>query len=254
MLSAGQDLRLKLWDIRTFKEIHSYNTFHPASSISISDRGLAAIGAGNSVTIWKDLFTTTNTNKPSKIQSPYLSWHHTQTPTPISRVTFCPYEDILGISHTSGFSSIHVPGSGEPNFDFFEANPYETVKQRQESEVKALLNKLQPETIALDPDFVGKLDVRSAEQRALDKDLDAPKRDELARLRERELKERNRGRGKNSAVRRFLRKKGGRNVIDEKRLKLEALRRERKERFASGLGREKVELGPALARFVRREP
>ncbi len=257
MLSAGQDLRLKLWDIRTFGEIHSYNTFQPASSISISDRGLAAIGTGNYVTIWKDLFTApsdnNNNNNPSKIQSPYLTWHHTQNPTPISRVAFCPYEDILGISHSSGFSSIHVPGSGEPNFDFLEANPYETVKQRQESEVKALLNKLQPETIALDPDFVGKLDVRNAEQRALDKDLDAPKRDELADLRQRELKERNRGRGKNSAVRRFLRKKGGRNVIDEKRLRLEGLRRERKERVASGPGREKVELGPALARFVRRE-
>lgn len=256
MLSAGQDLRLKLWDIRTFKEIHSYNTFHPASSISISDRGLAAIGAGTSVTIWKDLFTTTSNNtinKPSKIQSPYLTWHHSQNPTPISRVTFCPYEDILGISHTSGLSSIHVPGSGEPNFDFLEANPYETIKQRQETEVKALLSKLQPETIALDPDFIGKLDVRSAEQRARDKDLDAPKQDELARLRERELKERNRGRGKNSAVRRFLRKKGGRNVIDEKRLQLEALKRERKDRVGGRLKREKVELGPALGRFVRRE-
>jgi U3 small nucleolar RNA-associated protein 7 len=255
MLSAGQDLRLKLWDIRTFKEIHSYNTFHPASSISISDRGLAAIGASTSVTIWKDLFTTpstaSTTDAPSKIQSPYLTWQNNHSHR-IERTLFCPYEDVLGISHSRGFTSILVPGSGEPNFDALESNPYETTKQRQEAEVKALLNKLQPETIALNPDFVGNLDVRSAEQRARDKDLDAPKGDELAKLKERE-KERNRGRGKNSAVRRYLRKKGGRNVIDEKRVRLEAMKKERVERGNKRLRREKVELGPALGRFVRRE-
>lgn len=258
MLSAGQDLRLKLWDIRAFKEIHSYNTFHPASAISISDRGLAAIAAGTSVTIWKDLFTTAPSSSsnatnpaPSKIQSPYLTYRPT-SPHRIERVNFCPYEDILGISHAQGFNSILVPGSGEPNFDALESNPYETIKQRQEAEVKALLNKLQPETIALNPDFVGQLDVRSAEQRARDKDLDAPKDDPLAKLRDRE-KERNRGRGKNSAVRRYLRKKGGRNIIDEKRVRLEAMRKERKERRGERSRRDKEELGPALGRFVRRE-
>jgi U3 small nucleolar RNA-associated protein 7 len=254
MLSAGQDLRLKLWDIRTFKEIHSYNTFHPASSISISDRGLAAIGAGTSVTIWKDLFTTpssaSTTNSPPKIQSPYLSWGNAGQK--IERLAFCPYEDILGVSHSTGFSSIIVPGAGEPNFDALEANPYETVKQRQEAEVKALLNKLQPETIALNPEFIGNLDVRSAEQRAREKDLDTPPVDPLRKLQERE-KERNRGRGKNSAVRRYLRKKGGRNVIDEKRVRLEAMAKERRERGGDKLKRAKGDLGPALGRFARRD-
>ena len=250
MLCAGQDLRLKLWDIRTFREVHSYKTFHPASSISISDRGLAAVGTGSTVTIWKDLFSTTSSSTtPSKVQSPYLSWNN-QRGSQISRVAFCPYEDILGISHTTGFNTILVPGSGEPNFDALEANPYETTKQRQEAEVKALLNKLQPGTIALNPDFVGQLDVRSAEQRARDKDLDLDprKEDPLQKL-----KERNRGRGKNSAVRRFLRKKGGKNIIDEKRVRLEAMRKERAERAGKRLGRETVELGPALGRFARRD-
>jgi U3 small nucleolar RNA-associated protein 7 len=244
MLSSGQDLRLKLWDLRTYKELHSYSTRQPATSISISDRGLAAIASGPTVTIWKDLFTTTPSSSPSKIQSPYLNWT-SQSSYRMERVNYCPFDDILGISHAGGFNSIIVPGAGEPNYDALEINPYETVKQRQESEVKSLLTKLQPETIALDPNFIGTLDIRSAEQRKRDKDLDSPVVDPLSKL-----KERNRGRGKNSALRRHLRKKGGKNIIDEKRMRLEEMRKERSEREIERVKREKVEFGPALARFA----
>jgi U3 small nucleolar RNA-associated protein 7 len=243
MLSGGQDLRLKLWDIRALKEVHSYSTRHPATSIAISDRRLAAIGAGTGVTIWKDLFDTSRSTAPQKIQSPYLNWGNDGRR--VEMVNFCPFEDILGISHNDGFSSVIVPGAGEPNFDALEVNPYETTKQRQETEVKSLLNKLQPETIALDPNFIGQLDQRSAEQRAREKDLDTPAADPLAKL-----KERNRGRGKNSALRRHLRKKGGKNIIDEKRMRLEEMQQERTAREKDRLKKDKVELGPALARFA----
>merc|ERR1711939_376504 len=245
MLSGGQDLRLKLWDIRALKEVHSYTTRQPATCIDISDRGLAAIGNGTGVTIWKDLFTSSTSSDPSKIQSPYLNWGYDGQR--IERVRFCPFDDVLGISHAQGFSSIIVPGAGEANYDALEVNPYETRKQRQEAEVKSLLTKLQPGTIALDPNFIGTLDTRSAEQRRREKDLDAPAVDPLAKL-----KERNRGRGKNSALRRHLRKKGGKNVVDEKRLRLEEMKKERAERDKEKLKRDKVDLGPTLARFARR--
>lgn len=250
MLTGGQDSRLKLWDIRALKEVHNYSTRQPTTSITISDRGLAAIATGTSVTIWKDLFTSpsNSSSDPSKIQSPYLNYH---SPVGVQSkpqtLQFCPFDDILGISHTTGFTSLIVPGAGEPNFDALEINPYETRKQRQESEVKSLLTKLQPDTIALDPNFIGRLDVRSAEKKARAKDLDAPSREaeNMARL-----KERNRGRGKNSAIRRHLRKKGGKNIIDEKRLKLEQMRHEKAEREKERRTGERMELGPVLGRFV----
>ncbi|EXJ54193.1 hypothetical protein A1O7_09530 [Cladophialophora yegresii CBS 114405] len=245
MLCGGQDLRLKLWDIRALKEVHSYTTRQPASSIDISDRGLAAVATGTGVTIWKDLFTAIPSHEPEKVQSPYLNWGNDGQR--VERVRFCPFDDILGISHAGGFNSIIVPGAGEPNYDALEVNPYETRKQRQEAEVKSLLTKLQPETIALDPTFIGTLDTRSAEQRRREKDLDTPAEDPLAKLRE---KEKHRARGKNSALRKYLRKKGGKNIIDEKRMRLEDMRKERAEKDKERLKRDRVELGPALSRFA----
>jgi hypothetical protein len=58
---------------------------------------------------------------------------------------------------SGGISSVLVPGAGEPNFDSFVANPYQSKKERQEQEVALLLDKLQPDTIMLDPEAIGKV-------------------------------------------------------------------------------------------------
>ena len=72
-------------------------------------------------------------------------------------VKFCPYEDVLAVGHSKGVTNILVPGSGEPNYDTFVANPFETKNQRREMEVAKLLDKLPSEMIQLDPNAIGQL-------------------------------------------------------------------------------------------------
>lgn len=242
MVSTGQDLKMSVWDIRMFKEVNSYFTRQPASSVAISDRGLTAVGWGTQTSIWRGLFTK-HALEQEKIQSPYMAWGGDGKRT--ERVKWCPFEDILGVSHNQGFSSIIVPGAGEPNFDASEINPYENTKQRQEAEVRSLLNKLQPEMISLNPDYIGNLDLMSAEQRKAEKDLDKKPVDPIADVK-------NRGRGKNSSLRKYLRKKGSRNIIDERRLKIEELRKSQTERQQKKLKASEEELGPALGRFAKK--
>ena len=231
MVSAGQDLKMAVWDLRMFKEVNRYFVRQPGSSLAVSDRNITAIGWGTQVSIWKDLFLRDSVVQ-EKVQSPYMAWGGDGKR--IERVRWCPFEDVLGVSHDRGFSSILVPGAGEPNFDALELNPYENTKQRQEAEVKALLNKLQPEMISLDPDFIGNIDLATTQQRKLEAD-------------EKKRPEDTAGKSKKSSH-----KKGNKNVIDAKRLWIEQKSKERQEQNRQRMKQKQEELGPALARFARK--
>jgi U3 small nucleolar RNA-associated protein 7 len=98
--------------------------------------------------VWKDALT-------SKADHPYMS-HMCETGS-IASLAFCPYEDVLCCGSAEGVGTLLVPGAGEPNFDSWVANPYQNIKERQQQEVAQLLDKLQPDTICLDPDAVGKV-------------------------------------------------------------------------------------------------
>jgi U3 small nucleolar RNA-associated protein 7 len=220
-----------------FKEVNSYYTRAPASSLDISDTGLTAVAWNTSTTIWKDLFSET------KVQQPYIAWGGEGKK--IERVRWCPFEDVVGLGHDQGFSSVLVPGAGEANFDALEVNPYENTKQRQEAEVRALLNKIQPEMIALDPNFIGKLDQRSHQQREAEKDLDKPAVDVSEEIR-------NRARGRNSALKKYMRKQRKKNIVSERKLRLEQAYKKHLQQKDERKKDAEDELGPALSRFARK--
>ncbi|KAF2151841.1 BING4CT-domain-containing protein [Myriangium duriaei CBS 260.36] len=244
MVTTGQDLKMSVWDIRSYKSVHTYSLFRPGSALAISDRNLTAVGWGTQASVWKDLFRR-HSDDQEKVQSPYMGFPGAGSA--VENLNWCPFEDILGIGHAQGFTSAIVPGAGEPNFDALEVNPYENVKQRQEAEVRGLLNKLQPEMIQLDPNAIARLDDASQAQRERERNLDRDERkEENAKLE----KLRNRGRGKNSSLRRALRKKGGRNVIDEKRVRLEEMRKDQQTKEREKRDGKKAELGAALGRFA----
>ena len=56
---------------------------------------------------------------------PYMK-HRLNNGSQVCGVMFASYEDVLGVGHSSGYSSLVIPGSGEANFDAYEANPFET--------------------------------------------------------------------------------------------------------------------------------
>eukprot|EP01090_Pellita_catalonica_P004222 TRINITY_DN14060_c0_g1_i1.p1 TRINITY_DN14060_c0_g1~~TRINITY_DN14060_c0_g1_i1.p1 ORF type:complete len:536 (-),score=91.20 TRINITY_DN14060_c0_g1_i1:15-1622(-) len=158
MVTTGADCRMRVWDMRkNYAPVFEYCTRGSASSLRFSQTGLVAAASGREVAVWKDLCKV-------KQQKPYMV-HRVggvskgEKSASVSGLEFVPFADVLGIGHTTGFSSILVPGSGEANFDAMEANPYATRKQRKEHAVHALLDKLQPDMITLDHHFVGNLAV-----------------------------------------------------------------------------------------------
>ena len=234
MATAGRDGQLKVWDIRTYKELHTYRTHRPVTSLDISDRGMLACVQGPTVQIFRD-------GLAKRTNGPYMS--HLIPGCIGETVRFCPFEDVLGIGHSKGFSSILVPGSGEPNFDSFEANPYENLKQRREASVHSLLEKLPPETIMLDPSRVNSVDVNQKERQ---REAAASREARLAELKaNKKVKKKTKGRSKASKL--AIKKEA--NIMDEKRAKrieqLEAERQKKKPKEGT------PERKGALARFFR---
>ncbi|OMH84035.1 putative U3 small nucleolar RNA-associated protein 7 [Zancudomyces culisetae] len=237
MATSGLDNLLKVWDIRMhYKELHSYRTFTPATSMDISQLGMLAYSHNGYVTIWKDALQ-------SKAKDPYLS--HLHSGTTIESLRFVPYEDVLGFGHSTGFSSILVPGAGEPNYDTLEANPFQTSKQRKEAEVASLLDKLQPDMINLDPNFIAGMETTSAAKSAQQAREELVKEMQLKRNEQLKFKKR----GRNSAAKRALRKKQ-KNVIDIRKLQLlDKLEKEKRAKLNNKL--DVAETSGALSRFYK---
>lgn len=215
MATSGLDGQMKIWDLRMFKAVHEYYTPTPAQSLDFSQLGLLSVAWGGNVQIWKDV-------TKSKQQSPYMS--HSVQGSRIENVEFVPFDDVLGVGHAAGISSLVIPGSGEPNIDSLEVNPYATARQRQEMEVHGLLDKVQPDSIGLDPNVFGAVKPKLVSQDIQEKTIVE------------KLEIRYKTRGKNSALRRYLRKKQV-NVITARKQLIERKLDEEKRLRAAENGR-----------------
>uniref|UniRef100_A0A8C4PYX1 WD repeat domain 46 n=1 Tax=Eptatretus burgeri TaxID=7764 RepID=A0A8C4PYX1_EPTBU len=156
MVTAGGEGKVILWDLRSLSPLNSIGILGGVGHLEFSQRGLLAIASGRNIKVYQPLSS-------GKFGDPYLS-HYLSAAA--SSLHFCPFEDILGVGHSAGFSSLLVPGAGEPNFDALEVNPYQSKKQRQEWEVKALLEKIPSDLISLDPHQLNRLDTATVQQRA----------------------------------------------------------------------------------------
>ncbi|KAH7984112.1 hypothetical protein HPB52_017143 [Rhipicephalus sanguineus] len=97
----------------------------------------------------------------------YLSWLDTSIGQMVAQ--FNAKSGRLNVMKQNPYNAVvltgHTNGSGEPNFDALESNPYMTKQQRREMEVKALLEKVQPELICLDPKRLGKVNVERMQEK-----------------------------------------------------------------------------------------
>eukprot|EP00760_Papus_ankaliazontas_P012332 PhM_4_TR15254/c0_g1_i1/m.8471/K14768/UTP7, WDR46; U3 small nucleolar RNA-associated protein 7 len=174
LVTVGSDNFTRVWDLRTMGNVQQYST-PLASTVDVSYTGLLAVGRGHRVEVWKDALKT-------KQQKPYMAHNFDNGLTKTHRLQFCPFEDVLGVGHSTGFSSFLIPGAGCPTPDFFTANVFETKKQRAERPVHQLLDKLPAATIG----FGKKLGAASVH--------DAPRRD-LVRRQQEHAKEKQQQRG-----------------------------------------------------------
>ncbi|EKM53187.1 uncharacterized protein PHACADRAFT_98393 [Phanerochaete carnosa HHB-10118-sp] len=207
MATSGRDGTVKVWDCRNWKgAVREWKTRGGGAELEWSQKGVLAVATGGSV----------NTYAKPAIHSPFtgsvqppLYLTHPIPHRPLISVRFCPFQDILTIGHSAGLSSILVPGSGEPNFDSSEADPFENKRARREREVKNLLDKIQPDAITLDPEFISSLAPEPKLTTAVNDKIEVPyaQLPRLERLRKM--------RGKNKSLKRYLRKQR-KNVIDPK--------------------------------------
>ena len=245
LVTAGMDRQVRVWDLRMYRQRHSYFcSAGTPQSIDLSQRNLLAVGHAGHVTVWgADALQ-------QKVKSPYL--HHRLGPAgdnravaPVETVRFRPFEDVCGVGHAAGVSSMVVPGSGEPALDTAELNPLQDTKQRREAEVRSLLDKLSPDMIALDADAVGGMeasDPTTRLERLQDLQQDADSKPAAP------PKKKNKKRGR-SKIQTQLRRKH-KNIVDQNTLRLKEAREQeivaKQQQQAEAVGKKNAKPLPML--------
>ncbi|KEI40118.1 uncharacterized protein L969DRAFT_48081, partial [Mixia osmundae IAM 14324] len=281
MATSGLDGKLKVWDCRTWSVLNEWQTRRPAGQVAWSQRGLLAAGWGNQLGVYR---SATSSLKRDGAEKPGLYLTHATPGSATQSLRFCPFDDVLGLGHAKGFTSLIVPGAGEPHYDSLEADPFQGKTARRERQVQSLLDKIPADQITVDQDIIGKLlkpkelaataafDERRKAARATpfarlprterlkvsgkadidDEDEDAESIDEEQRAQVKpEVNRRVKGRSKE--MKRLLRRR--KNVVDEQTLAIRAKLAKQREARLAGVNTQQsavVSTG-ALSRFGNRK-
>uniref|UniRef100_A0A2P2KR00 BING4 C-terminal domain-containing protein n=2 Tax=Rhizophora mucronata TaxID=61149 RepID=A0A2P2KR00_RHIMU len=240
MATSGKEKKIKIWDLRKFEVLQTLPGH--AKTLDFSQKGLLAAGTGSFVQVLRDFSGSQNYSR-------YMN-HSMVKGYQIGKVSFQPYEDVLGIGHSMGWSSILIPGSGEPNFDTWLANPFETRKQRREKEVRSLLDKLPPETIMLDPSKIGTVRPNRKKEKPTRREIESEMETAVEAGKDIEFKKKTKGRNKPSKrvkKRKEAIDKVKRPFMGQQKEEVNLAKRKRKTS-------EENELPTSLKRFARKNP
>lgn len=104
MATSGLDHQLKIFDLRgTFQPLSSRTLPQGAGHLAFSQRGLLVAGMGDVVNIWAGQ----GKGSPPSLEQPYLTHRLSGN---VHGLQFCPFEDVLGVGHSGGITSMLVPG------------------------------------------------------------------------------------------------------------------------------------------------
>lgn len=127
MITSDENI-IKVFDQRKEEVVKEFFT-SSHSSLAVSQSGKVAAGFKNTIK-----FFDIEENKNEY-------FYKYKSKRQVFNLEFQPFEDILSVG-SDGFFNLLVPGAGVPYFDSYEENPFITKKQRQEREIKRLLEKI----------------------------------------------------------------------------------------------------------------
>ncbi|PRP76920.1 hypothetical protein PROFUN_06198 [Planoprotostelium fungivorum] len=152
MVTGGDDGMVRVWDVRKIDKPMSEMELAKTriiKSMHLSATGLLALSYDDFVQVYDNVLTG-----HTDITKPYMQ-HRLKKKQQVQQIRFTPFEDILGIGHSGGYSSIVIPGSGEAKVDTSEVNLFGNIRSRNQKEVQMLLEKIPYEMIISDPKLIG---------------------------------------------------------------------------------------------------